>query len=264
MSEKKNELKKRIKEINGEFCVLSESTDRNFGCYPNRDAAETRLRQIERFKKFDCDQDSIADLICKIENLPEDQINDALIAFESLKKSKDNFDGSSHEFDLCDWNFFGDHYCKICGLTKQEHREKTENNNFYILSKNIEEQYVLGIVLEPNDGEQGSIYLPDTQGDIYSIDEIRQAAFLYMEKFQNTGLNHKSIVNKKIKIVESYLAPTDMSIKGWDGHTYEIQKGTWLLGLHVVDKSIWEKVKSGELNGLSIGGSAKKVPENQS
>jgi HK97 family phage portal protein len=39
---------KVVKEIDGEYCVITE-TGRNMGCYPTKELAEIRLRQIERF-----------------------------------------------------------------------------------------------------------------------------------------------------------------------------------------------------------------------
>ena len=39
---------KVVKEIDGEFCVITE-TGRNMGCYPTKELAEIRLRQIMRF-----------------------------------------------------------------------------------------------------------------------------------------------------------------------------------------------------------------------
>lgn len=32
------------------FCVYSEKTGRNFGCYPTKKGAEKRLAEIEKFK----------------------------------------------------------------------------------------------------------------------------------------------------------------------------------------------------------------------
>jgi len=40
---------KVVKEIDGEYCVITEETGRNMGCYPTKELAEIRLRQIERF-----------------------------------------------------------------------------------------------------------------------------------------------------------------------------------------------------------------------
>jgi len=40
---------KVVREIDGEFCVIAEESGKNMGCYPSRELAEARLRQIERF-----------------------------------------------------------------------------------------------------------------------------------------------------------------------------------------------------------------------
>ena len=111
-----------------------------------------------------------------------------------------------------------------------------------------DERYVLGIVLEPE--------TVDAQQDIYSAAEIRSAAHRFMEEFQDVGLMHKMGVNGAVKIVESYLAPDDLSIG-----ERAIKKGTWLLGVRVLSDALWADVKDGRLTGFSIGGSARSVAE---
>jgi DNA adenine methylase len=111
------------------------------------------------------------------------------------------------------------------------------------LLKTDEERFVLGVVLEPE--------TVDAQKDIYSLAEVRQAAHKFMEEYQNAGLMHQMLVNDKVKIVESYL--TLDALKVGD---QSVKKGTWLLGMHVLDDALWREVKAGELTGLSIGGSA--------
>ena len=113
-----------------------------------------------------------------------------------------------------------------------------------------DERYVLGIVLEPE--------TVDAQKDIYSAEEIRNAAHRFMEEFQDVGLMHRMRVNGEVKIVESYLAPTDLTIAD-----RAIKKGTWLLGVRVVSDELWNAVKEGRLAGFSIGGSARRYPEGE-
>ena len=57
-------------------------------------------------------------------------------------------------------------------------------------------------------------------------------------------------------MLESYLAPTDFTIG-----ELAVRKGTWLLAVRVLSDELWERVKSGDLTGFSIGGSARRVPE---
>ena len=111
----------------------------------------------------------------------------------------------------------------------------------------VEERFVLGIVLEPE--------VVDAQGDIYSAEEIRLTAYEYAKNFRNVGLMHKGLVNGKVFVVQNWIAPVDMEIEG-----SKIKKGTWLLGLEVLDDELWGKVKGGDLTGLSIGGFAKRTP----
>jgi DNA adenine methylase len=63
-------------------------------------------------------------------------------------------------------------------------------------------------------------------------------------------------VNGAVKIVESYLAPSALTV----GET-PIKQGTWLLGVRVLSDALWQDVKEGRLTGFSIGGSARRVPE---
>jgi hypothetical protein len=114
--------------------------------------------------------------------------------------------------------------------------------------KTAEERYVLGVVLEPE--------TIDAQRDIYSVDEVKTAAHAFLEDFRNVGLMHQALVNGRIKICESYLAPVDFTIG-----TESVKRGTWLLGVRVVDDDLWAAVKGGELTGFSIGGFAQRVPE---
>jgi hypothetical protein len=111
-----------------------------------------------------------------------------------------------------------------------------------------EERYVLGVVLEPEE--------EDAQGDIYSAEEVRQTAHKFMDEFRNIGYMHDKIVNKKVAILESFLSPEGFSI-----NEKSVKKGTWLLGLRIKDDSLWTQIKSGEITGLSIGGSAIRSPE---
>ena len=111
-----------------------------------------------------------------------------------------------------------------------------------------DERFVLGVVLEPE--------VIDAQGDIYSADEIRQAAHRFMEEFGGLGLMHRLRVNDDVKVVENYLAPVDFQIGD-----AKVRKGTWLLGVHVLSDALWAQVKEQKLTGFSIGGSARRVPE---
>ncbi len=111
-----------------------------------------------------------------------------------------------------------------------------------------DERYVLGIVLEPE--------VVDAQGDIYSVEEIRQAAHRFMEEFGGLGLMHRLQVNGQVRILESYLAPVDLQIGD-----IQVRQGTWLFAVRILSDVLWGQIKDGALSGFSIGGSARRAPE---
>lgn len=113
-----------------------------------------------------------------------------------------------------------------------------------------EEQYVLGIVLEPLK-EMGA---KDSQADMYSADEVRKAAYLFMQEFGNLGLQHQKYINGRVKILENWITRDDAVIDG-----QPVAKGTWLLGVRVVDTALWAAIKDGSITGFSIGGSATRT-----
>jgi hypothetical protein len=127
--------------------------------------------------------------------------------------------------------------------------EVTEKSNKVArLLKTAEERYVLGVVLVP---EQ-----KDSQGDIYSHAEVRKAAHEYMENAGGLGRQHSELVNGKLRILETYVAPADFEVEG-----EKVTQGTWLLGIRAVDDDLWADIKKGSFTGFSIGGQAFRNPE---
>jgi hypothetical protein len=55
--------------------------------------------------------------------------------------------------------------------------------------------------------------------------------------------------NRKIALVESFLAPVDFEMNG-----RKIIKGTWLITVKVFDDEVWNLVKAKMINGFSIAG----------
>ncbi len=124
-----------------------------------------------------------------------------------------------------------------------------------------EERFVLGLVLEPNDGDDGSPLKPDTQGDVYSEKTIRDTAHGWMERYGGVDLMHswEALGAGSIAILESYLAPVDFEIgKGEDRYT--VCKGTWLLALRVLEEKLWQSIKAGDIGAFSVGGKATRTP----
>ena len=148
---------------------------------------------------------------------------------------------------------------EVTSLVRSAEVKQLENLPFgreLPLIKSDSLQYVLGIVLEPNDGKGGSPLDPDAQQDVYSEEDIRKAAWLFLQKYQRLGLMHeREAVKDEMEVVESYIAPTDMRLGD-----VTIRRGTWLLGARIKCADLWKKVKSGQFAAWSVDGEALRQP----
>jgi len=98
---------------------------------------------------------------------------------------------------------------------------------------------VYGVVLSPDE--------VDLQGDMISAEEIEKASDLYMERYQQVGFQHERIVDAYV--VQNFIAYSDYMLG-----SELVKKGSWVMCIKVVDSGLWEKVLSGDISGLSIGG----------
>jgi hypothetical protein len=118
-----------------------------------------------------------------------------------------------------------------------------------IVKTDSERRLVSGIVLQPE--------VVDAQGDIVGEAVIEAAAHQFLADYNagtTLGHMHKNF-DRKLELVESYIAPVDLPING-----AVVKKGTWLITSRVVDDATWDQVKNGEIKGFSIGGVAKARP----
>ena len=108
-----------------------------------------------------------------------------------------------------------------------------------------EKRMALFVVLSPDE--------VDAHGDTISAEEIEKACLDFNEHCNQANLLHR-IHTQKAKIVQSFINMSDFKLD--DGRT--IKKGAWLQwwkfpeGDEVSDE-LWDLVKAGELNGVSIG-----------
>lgn len=90
----------------------------------------------------------------------------------------------------------------------------------------------------------------DLAGDFTSAEEVRKAKESFNKSEQRANLFHMSMTDT-FSVLESYLAPADMIL-----NNQAVLKGTWLMTLQINDSDLWELVKSGDINGISIGAEA--------
>ncbi len=145
-----------------------------------------------------------------------------------------------------------DHDGKFEAAKETEKTEGKEQFSKYVKFVGVQkdeknpERFVMGIVYEPD--------TKDSEGDWATAEEIRQAAYTFMESGQIYKINHDK--GASIHVLESFIAPVDYEVEG-----EQVKKGSWLLGSRVLDDDIWEKIEKGELTGYSMAGEALRVEE---
>ena len=94
--------------------------------------------------------------------------------------------------------------------------------------------------------------------DFVSKDVLREAAWSWLTKNRSVGLRHADDTEGHGTVVESYLWPgADWLVKASDGSEHVIREGDWLCSVRW-DEPTWNLIKSGELNGFSPQGAAKR------
>ncbi|MBA7534306.1 DNA ligase [subsurface metagenome] len=128
---------------------------------------------------------------------------------------------------------------------KEETKKFRKFMPIFDVSKKEDEHIVAGVVYSPDE--------VDSQGDMATEEEIRKAAYRFMEEVQKFKVNHEG-KNVDVKVLEIYIAPQNLEIAG-----QKVKKGSWVLVVRILDEGIWKKIKSGELSGFSLAGRAHGV-----
>lgn len=92
--------------------------------------------------------------------------------------------------------------------------------------------------------------VPDSQGDFMTADEIEKTAYNFMRGMRqyNVDTEHNLQKNDTV-VIESFIArPGDP----------DFNAGSWVVGLHVLDPGVWDKVEKDELNAISMYGSGSR------
>ena len=123
----------------------------------------------------------------------------------------------------------------------QSTQTKTVRNETLPISKAVNDELmqVLYVAMLPDS--------TDLHGDNTSADEVRKACHNFNQHCMKANLFHL-VETTAFSIVESYIAPTDFIL-----NEVVVKAGTWLVNLQIHDEDVWELVKSGHINGVSIG-----------
>lgn len=129
-------------------------------------------------------------------------------------------------------------------ITKAEHGSASFASYGRIVNADADSHYITGIVYEP--------LTEDAHGNYMTEQEITKAAYWFAKNGNQVDVQHSFEPLEKAAVVESYVAPCDMSIG-----EQAIKKGTWMMTVEVDDPNIFEKVQKGEITGFSMGGVGK-------
>ena len=130
-----------------------------------------------------------------------------------------------------------------------------EKNNLTFAKVDEEKRMLVSPALIPN--KQIFRYDPNTDSDYYvyfSPETVRKASELYL-KHNN---HHKATYEHQDRVsgvltVESWIIE-DTKLDKSNLYGFSLPKGTWMVKLKISNDEIWERIKSGELKGLSIEG----------
>ena len=125
-----------------------------------------------------------------------------------------------------------------------------EQRNNFTISKSDEMQNVFGVVMvsQMADGK----YVVDLDGDMIEQEELEKMAYKYMQLYRTVDENHENSIDAMC--IESFvITPEKCTIYGLTSNLY---KCAWFCGFHIDDIDVWYKIKAGEYQAFSIGGSA--------
>lgn len=112
-------------------------------------------------------------------------------------------------------------------------------------SFNEEKRLATFIVLEPQ-GDDGTT--TDQHGDYYDEDTILDACIEFNKSLnQRKGKLLHMVETEGYSFVESYVTIADMEL-----NNQVIKKGTWIATIYASADWIWEGIKEGTFDGLSV------------
>lgn len=116
-----------------------------------------------------------------------------------------------------------------------------------LLIKSVEHSFKFKIESEEEQTAKGEVYVPgamDSQGDAMTRHEIRKTMFQWMIAGRQMQIDTEhDLINNGCAAVECYQA---------EDHDPIYKSGSWVLTTKIFDPVLWQKVKSGELNGYSL------------
>ena len=129
-----------------------------------------------------------------------------------------------------------------------------EKNNLTFAKVDEEKRMLISPALKPN--KQIFRYDPNTDSDYYvyfSRETVRKASELYLKHNNHHKATHEH--NERVSgvlTVESWIKEGDQDKSKLYG--FDLPNGTWFVKMKITNDDLWQKIKAGELKGLSIEG----------
>lgn len=94
----------------------------------------------------------------------------------------------------------------------------------------------------------------DTQGDVITPTELGKMADKFMASARMAKAMHEG--DQIGEVLHSFPLTNELA----KAFGMETDREGWIIGMKINDDSVWEKMKSGDFKGFSIGGKAKRTP----
>lgn len=119
--------------------------------------------------------------------------------------------------------------------------------SFQLAKADDERQVAYGVVYAPDQ--------EDSQGDHADAETIRQASYEFMRKQRTDQVD----VQHSFDEADAFVAESWIVQKGdaW----FPDDPGAWAVAIQVRDPALWARLKKGELTGLSLAGTARRVSD---
>jgi len=105
------------------------------------------------------------------------------------------------------------------------------------------ERIVFAEVIIPN--------VTNVYGDFHTPESVKEFAYGFMLSGFGTDVGHNETDYDSLLVVESFIAR--------EGDT-EFIPGSWVIGMYIGDDTVWEQIRSGELNGFSYQAMVNMLP----
>ena len=130
-----------------------------------------------------------------------------------------------------------------------------EKNNLTFAKVDEDKKMLISPALIPD--KQIFRHNPNTQEDYYvyfSKDTVRKASELYLKNNNHHKATHEHSERVSgVLTVESWIIE-DPKMDNSTLYGFSLPKGTWMVKMRIQNEDLWQKIKSGELKGLSIEG----------